>query len=88
MKSHPEPCLDPHRIACLRRRTDGPGLEIRRLSRPFRQGERVFEAAHPSDTIRSVMQPNDQNYTLPGTALASDGGPDLFLFNGGAQARA
>jgi raffinose/stachyose/melibiose transport system substrate-binding protein len=48
----------------------------------------VFEAAHPGDTITYVMQPNDQYYTLLGTALASDGGPDLFLLNGGAQARA
>ena len=48
----------------------------------------MFEAAHPGDTISYVMQPNDQYYTLLGTALASDGGPDLFLLNGGAQARA
>ena len=34
------------------------------------------------------MQPNDQYYTILGTALTSDGGPDLFLLNGGAQARA
>ncbi|SLN57336.1 ABC transporter substrate-binding protein [Roseisalinus antarcticus] len=34
------------------------------------------------------MQPNDQYYTLLGTALSSGQGPDLFLLNGGAQARA
>ncbi len=44
----------------------------------------MFEAAHPGDTINYVMQPNDQYYTLLGTALSSDGGPDLFLLNGGA----
>jgi raffinose/stachyose/melibiose transport system substrate-binding protein len=54
----------------------------------FQKAKEVFEAAHPGDTITYVMQPNDQYYTLLGTALASDGGPDLFLLNGGAQARA
>lgn len=54
----------------------------------FAKAKEVFEAAHPGDTISYVMQPNDQYYTLLGTALASDGGPDLFLLNGGAQARA
>jgi raffinose/stachyose/melibiose transport system substrate-binding protein len=54
----------------------------------FAKAKEVFEAAHPGDTITYVMQPNDQYYTLLGTALASDGGPDLFLLNGGAQARA
>ncbi|MBC7479021.1 MAG: extracellular solute-binding protein [Pseudorhodobacter sp.] len=54
----------------------------------FQKAKEVFESAHPGDTITYVMQPNDQYYTLLGTALASDGGPDLFLLNGGAQARA
>lgn len=54
----------------------------------FAKAKEVFEAAHPGDTINYVMQPNDQYYTLLGTALASDAGPDLFLLNGGAQARA
>ncbi len=54
----------------------------------YQKAKEVFEAAHPGDTISYVMQPNDQYYTLLGTALASDGGPDLFLLNGGAQARA
>lgn len=47
----------------------------------------MFEAAHPGNTINDVMQPNDQYYTLSGTALAWDAGPDLFKLNGGAQAR-
>ena len=34
------------------------------------------------------MQPHDQYYTLLGTALSSNAGPDLFLMNGGAQAKA
>ncbi|MDZ4312177.1 MAG: hypothetical protein U1A24_16635 [Cypionkella sp.] len=51
----------------------------------FQKAKEVFEAAHPGDTVTFVMQPNDQYYTLLGTALASDGGPDLFLLNGGAQ---
>ena len=54
----------------------------------YQKAKEVFEAAHPGDTISYVMQPNDQYYTLLGTALASNGGPDLFLLNGGAQARA
>ena len=54
----------------------------------FAKAKEVFEAAHPGDSVTYVMQPNDQYYTLLGTALASEGGPDLFLLNGGAQARA
>ena len=48
----------------------------------FQKAKEVFEAAHPGDTINYVMQPNDQYYTLLGTALASDAGPDLFPLNG------
>ncbi|MDQ0390688.1 ABC transporter substrate-binding protein [Labrys monachus] len=47
-----------------------------------------FEAAHPGVTVNYVMQPLDQYYTLLGTALSSHAGPDLFLMNGGAQAKA
>ena len=47
-----------------------------------------FEAAHPGVTVNFVMQPHDQYYTLLGTALSSGAGPDLFLMNGGAQAKA
>lgn len=48
----------------------------------------LFEAAHPGVEVRFVMQPNDQYYTLLGTALSSNAGPDVFLMNGGAQAQA
>ena len=54
----------------------------------FQKAKEIFEAAHPGVTVNFVMQPNDQYYTLLGTALSSEGGPDLFLLNGGAQARA
>ena len=54
----------------------------------YAKAKALFEAAHPDVTINYVMQPNDQYYTLLGTALSSEGGPDLFLLNGGAQARA
>lgn len=54
----------------------------------YQKANEVFEAAHPGDTVTYVMQPNDQYYPLLGTALASDSGPDLFLLNGGVQARA
>jgi raffinose/stachyose/melibiose transport system substrate-binding protein len=59
------------------------------LSAPYyEKAKSVFEAAHPGVTINYVMQPNDQYYTLLGTALSSNAGPDLFLMNGGAQAKA
>jgi len=48
----------------------------------------AFAAAHPGVTLNFVNQPIDQYYTLLGTALASGQGPDVFLLNGGAQARA
>lgn len=54
----------------------------------YQKAKEIFEAAHKGVTINYVMQPNDQYYTLLGTALGTDGGPDLFLLNGGAQARA
>lgn len=54
----------------------------------YQKAKELFEAANPGVTVNFVMQPNDQYYTLLGTALASGGGPDLFLLNGGAQARA
>ena len=46
-----------------------------------------FEAAHPGVTVKYVMQPQDQYYTLLGTALSSSGGPGMVLLHGGAQAR-
>jgi ABC-type glycerol-3-phosphate transport system substrate-binding protein len=59
------------------------------LSVPYYQkAKEVFEAKHPGVTINYVMQPHDQYYTLLGTALSSNAGPDLFLMNGGAQAKA
>jgi raffinose/stachyose/melibiose transport system substrate-binding protein len=54
----------------------------------YEKAKADFEAAHPGVTVNYVMQPNDQYYTLLGTALSSNAGPDLFLMNGGAQARA
>ena len=46
-----------------------------------------FEAAHPGATVKFVVQPHDQYYTLLGTALSSQGGPDVVLLHGGAQAK-
>lgn len=46
-----------------------------------------FEAAHPGVTVKYVMRPQDQYYTLLGTALSSSGGPGMVLLHGGAQAR-
>jgi raffinose/stachyose/melibiose transport system substrate-binding protein len=46
-----------------------------------------FEAAHPGVTVDFVMQPHDQYYTLLGTALSSNSGPDVILLHGGAQTR-
>lgn len=54
----------------------------------FEQAKLEFEEANPGVTINYVMQPNDQYYTILGTALSSGAGPDVFLLNGGAQARA
>lgn len=54
----------------------------------FDQAKTEFEAAHPGATVKYVFQPNDQYYTLLGTALSSGAGPDVFLMNGGAQAKA
>lgn len=54
----------------------------------YEKAKSDFEAAHPGVTINYVMQPHDQYYTLLGTALSSNAGPDLFLMNGGAQAKA
>ena len=54
----------------------------------YQKAKEVFEAKHPGVTVNYVMQPHDQYYTLLGTALSSNAGPDLFLMNGGAQAKA
>ena len=69
----------------------GVGLEVGRSGHrqtTMRRPRADFEAAHPGVTVNYVMQPHDQYYTLLGTALSSNAGPDLFLMNGGAQARA
>lgn len=52
------------------------------------KAKELFEAAHPGVKVKFVMQPNDQYYTLLGTALSANAGPDVFLMNGGAQAQA
>jgi raffinose/stachyose/melibiose transport system substrate-binding protein len=54
----------------------------------YEKAKAIFEAGHPGVTVNFVMQPHDQYYTLLGTALSSNAGPDLFLMNGGAQAKA
>jgi ABC-type glycerol-3-phosphate transport system substrate-binding protein len=46
-----------------------------------------FEAAHPGVTVKFVMQPHDQYYTLLGTAIAASRGPDVVLVHGGSQAK-
>ena len=58
------------------------------LAAYYEMAKTEFEAAHPGVTISYVMQPHDQYYTILGTALASDAGPDLILLHGGAQAKA
>jgi multiple sugar transport system substrate-binding protein len=49
--------------------------------------EQDFEAAHDGVDVQLVAQPFDQYYTLIGTAIQSEEGPDLLMFNGGAQLR-
>ena len=51
----------------------------------FDSAKAAFEAAHPGATVNFVVQPNDQYYTLLGTALASGEAPDVLLLHGGAQ---
>lgn len=43
-----------------------------------------FHEAYPNITVEVVPQPNDQYYTILGTAINAGEGPDLALFNGGA----
>lgn len=47
----------------------------------------AFEAANPGATVKFVVQPHDQYYTLLGTALSSGEGPDVILLHGGSQAQ-
>ncbi|TWD81719.1 multiple sugar transport system substrate-binding protein [Kribbella amoyensis] len=46
-----------------------------------------FEGKHPGVEVEFVAQPYDQYYTLLGTAIQAGKGPDLAMFNGGAQLR-
>jgi len=53
----------------------------------YEKAKADFEAAHPGVTINYVMQPHDQYYTLLGTAISANRGPDLVLVHGGSQAK-
>jgi multiple sugar transport system substrate-binding protein len=46
-----------------------------------------FASKHPDVEVEFVAQPFDNYYTLLGTAIESGSGPDVVLFNGGAQLR-
>ncbi len=46
-----------------------------------------FAEKHPDVEVEFVAQPFDNYYTLLGTAMESGSGPDVVLFNGGAQLR-
>ncbi|WP_407319575.1 extracellular solute-binding protein [Isoptericola halotolerans] len=46
-----------------------------------------FEAKYPDVEVEYVAQPFDNYYTLLGTAMESESGPDVVMFNGGAQIR-
>jgi multiple sugar transport system substrate-binding protein len=46
-----------------------------------------FAEKHPDVEVEFVAQPFDNYYTLLGTAIESGSGPDVVLFNGGAQLR-
>ncbi len=51
----------------------------------FASAKDAFEKAHPGATVKFVVQPHDQYYTLLGTALSSGQAPDVVLLHGGAQ---
>jgi multiple sugar transport system substrate-binding protein len=46
-----------------------------------------FAKKHPDVEVEFVAQPFDNYYQLLGTAIESGSGPDVVLFNGGAQVR-
>lgn len=46
-----------------------------------------FAKKHPDIKVEFVAQPFDNYYTLLGTAIESKSGPDVVMFNGGAQLR-
>jgi raffinose/stachyose/melibiose transport system substrate-binding protein len=51
----------------------------------FEQAAHDFEAAHPGVKVQHVAQPHDQYYTLLGTAIAANRGPDVVLLHGGTE---
>ncbi|WP_419999000.1 ABC transporter substrate-binding protein [Streptomyces boninensis] len=53
----------------------------------FEKAEADFKKKHPDIEVEFVAQPYDHYYTLLGTAIESGKGPDVALFNGGAQLR-
>ncbi|WP_052665366.1 ABC transporter substrate-binding protein [Nitriliruptor alkaliphilus] len=53
----------------------------------FEAARADFAAKHPNVEVVFESQPFDQYYTLVGTAMQSGSGPDVILFNGGAQLR-
>ena len=53
----------------------------------YTAAEEAFEADHEGVDVEFVAQPFDQYYTLIGTTIQSGEGPDLLMFNGGAQLR-
>jgi multiple sugar transport system substrate-binding protein len=53
----------------------------------YTAAEEAFEADHEGVDVEFVAQPFDQYYTLIGTAIQNGEGPDLLMFNGGAQLR-
>jgi len=53
----------------------------------YTAAEQAFEADHEGVDVQFVAQPFDQYYTLIGTAIQNGEGPDLLMFNGGAQLR-
>lgn len=53
----------------------------------YTAAEEAFENAHDGVDVEFVAQPFDQYYTLIGTAIQNGEGPDLLMFNGGAQLR-
>jgi multiple sugar transport system substrate-binding protein len=53
----------------------------------FDKAKADFQEAHPDVEVEFVAQPFDQYYTLLGTAIEAGKGPDIAMFNGGAQMR-
>ncbi|WP_228386464.1 ABC transporter substrate-binding protein [Ornithinicoccus halotolerans] len=53
----------------------------------FETARADFAEKHPGVELEFVAQPFDNYYQLLGTAIESGSGPDVVLFNGGAQMR-